>query len=194
MTSTQVTWRSWAPDDLPEVAPLLTRDEFLERLAQHGVDVTEETLRWWEWEGYLPRPELRWDPEVKARRALYPSWMLAAVFALRELQAQGCHLKDMGPALKDAVQRAARAIQHGAGDADAMTTLSHEAAMAAAARRLGCQLLDRQARKFLNLSGEEFAQQYRAGTIKEPHRLAVARVAILLPLADDQQGVTNAQR
>lgn len=47
------------------------------------------------------------------------------------------------------------------------------------------QLLDQQARKFLNMSGKDFVRDYRAGKIKDPHRLAVARVAILLPLADD---------
>lgn len=106
----QETWRAWAPDDLPEVAPLLNRAEFLERLAQRGLDVTEADLRWWEWEGYLPRPERRWDPEVRARRAYYPAWMVAVVFALRELQAEGRHLDAMGPALRDAAQRAARSL------------------------------------------------------------------------------------
>lgn len=52
-------------------------------------------------------------------------------------------------------------------------------------REQGRQLLDRQARKFLNMSGSEFARQYREGRIKDPHRLAVTRVAILLPLADE---------
>jgi hypothetical protein len=49
----------------------------------------------------------------------------------------------------------------------------------------GKKLVDRQARKFLNMSGEGFARDYRAGKIKDPHRLAVARVAILLPLVED---------
>jgi hypothetical protein len=49
----------------------------------------------------------------------------------------------------------------------------------------GQQLLDRQARKFLKMSGEDFARDYRAGRIKDPHRLAVARVAILLPLVEN---------
>jgi hypothetical protein len=46
-------------------------------------------------------------------------------------------------------------------------------------------LLDQQARKFLNMSGLEFVQAYRSGAIRNPHSLAVARVAMLLPLADD---------
>jgi hypothetical protein len=48
----------------------------------------------------------------------------------------------------------------------------------------GWRLLDHQARKFLGMSGEEFARQYRAGLIENPHRLEVVRVAILLPLAE----------
>jgi hypothetical protein len=52
-------------------------------------------------------------------------------------------------------------------------------------REEGQELLDRQARKFLNMSGEQFARDYRAGRIKDPHRLVVARVAILLPLVED---------
>jgi hypothetical protein len=51
-------------------------------------------------------------------------------------------------------------------------------------REEGKRLVDRQARKFLKMSGEDFARDYRAGRIKDPHRLAVARVAILLPLVE----------
>lgn len=46
------------------------------------------------------------------------------------------------------------------------------------------RLLDRQARKFLGMSGEEFARQFRAGEIEYPDRLDVARVAMLLPLIE----------
>lgn len=52
-------------------------------------------------------------------------------------------------------------------------------------RREGAQLLDRQARKYLGMSGEEFARQYRAGKIDDPERSEVIRVSLLLPLADD---------
>jgi hypothetical protein len=51
-------------------------------------------------------------------------------------------------------------------------------------REEGFRLLDRQARKFLGMSGEEFVRRFRAGEIEDPHRLEVARVAILLPLAE----------
>jgi hypothetical protein len=52
-------------------------------------------------------------------------------------------------------------------------------------REEALDLLDQQARKFLNMSGVDFVQAYRNGTIRNPHSLAVARVAMLLPLADD---------
>jgi hypothetical protein len=52
-------------------------------------------------------------------------------------------------------------------------------------REEGKRLVDRQARKFLNMSGEEFAREYRSGRIEHPHRLAVTRVATLLPLIED---------
>lgn len=52
-------------------------------------------------------------------------------------------------------------------------------------REQGRQLVDRQARRYLKMSGEEFVRAYREGRIKDPHRLAVARVAMLLPLVDN---------
>ncbi len=52
-------------------------------------------------------------------------------------------------------------------------------------KRDGLQLLDRQARKYLGMSGEDFRRQYRAGTIEDPERSEVIRVSLLLPLADD---------
>jgi hypothetical protein len=51
-------------------------------------------------------------------------------------------------------------------------------------REEGLRLLDRQARKFLGMSGEEFVRRYQAGEIEDPHRLEVLRVAILLPLIE----------
>jgi hypothetical protein len=51
-------------------------------------------------------------------------------------------------------------------------------------REEGKQLVDRQARKYLKMSGEDFARQYREGRINDADRLAVSRVAILLPLVE----------
>jgi hypothetical protein len=50
-------------------------------------------------------------------------------------------------------------------------------------REEGFEILDRQARKYLGMSGDEFARQYRAGELPDPDRSEVARVAMLLPYA-----------
>lgn len=52
-------------------------------------------------------------------------------------------------------------------------------------RQEGAALLDRQARKYLGMSGDEFARRYRAGKIEEPERSTVRRVSLLIPLAED---------
>lgn len=49
----------------------------------------------------------------------------------------------------------------------------------------GRDLLDRQARRYLGMSGAQFKAAYRAGTIPDPDRSDVIRVAMLLPFADD---------
>lgn len=49
----------------------------------------------------------------------------------------------------------------------------------------GTELLDRQARKYLGMSGEEFKRRYREGTIEDPERADVLAIAFLLPLAEE---------
>ena len=51
-------------------------------------------------------------------------------------------------------------------------------------RRTGRKILDRQARKNLGMSGEEFIRKYRAGEIEDPDRTEVLSVAILIPMAE----------
>jgi len=51
-------------------------------------------------------------------------------------------------------------------------------------KRDGEQLLDRQARKYLNMSGVEFKRQYHAGML-DAEDSRVIRVSFLLPLAKD---------
>jgi hypothetical protein len=51
-------------------------------------------------------------------------------------------------------------------------------------REEGIAILDRQARKYFNMSGEEFARRYRAGALEDMHDPKVDVVAILIPLAD----------
>jgi hypothetical protein len=48
----------------------------------------------------------------------------------------------------------------------------------------GREILDRQARKYLGMSGEVFVREYRAGRIPDPDRSEVRRVAMLIPLTD----------
>lgn len=47
----------------------------------------------------------------------------------------------------------------------------------------GQRLLDRQARRYLGMAGEEFARQWAAGEIEADTVPDVMRVAMLLPLA-----------
>jgi hypothetical protein len=51
-------------------------------------------------------------------------------------------------------------------------------------RERGCAILDRQARRYLGISGEEFIAAWRAGEFAGPEsdRPEVVRVASLLPL------------
>ncbi|MDP9470713.1 MAG: hypothetical protein M3Q71_08590 [Chloroflexota bacterium] len=48
----------------------------------------------------------------------------------------------------------------------------------------GRAILDRQARKYLRMSGDEFVKKYRSGQLGDADRSAVLRVAMLIPLAD----------
>ncbi len=51
-------------------------------------------------------------------------------------------------------------------------------------RAQGVNILDRQARKYLGMSGPEFVRKYRAGEIEDRDHTDVARVALLIPLAE----------
>jgi len=46
-------------------------------------------------------------------------------------------------------------------------------------------LLDQQARKYLNMSGDDFKARYRAGTLQDAHTSNVTRVAALIPFSED---------
>jgi DNA-binding transcriptional MerR regulator len=95
------TWIDWLePKERDSLALITTRDELLTRLERLNIDVKLSDLRYWEYEGILPRPVRKWDPDVKAMRAYYPMQMVAVIFALRELQAAGLQLRDIAPALR----------------------------------------------------------------------------------------------
>jgi hypothetical protein len=51
-------------------------------------------------------------------------------------------------------------------------------------REEGIELLDRQARKYLGMSGEEFIRRYRAGEIEDSCRSDVVRISMLIPFAE----------
>ena len=51
-------------------------------------------------------------------------------------------------------------------------------------RRQGHRILDRQARKYLGMTGDEFVRRYRAGDVEGLDRSNVTRVAMLIPLAE----------
>jgi hypothetical protein len=48
-------------------------------------------------------------------------------------------------------------------------------------RKEGRRLLDKQARRYLNMSGEEFARKWKAKEFKDPDRPEIMQVAFLLP-------------
>lgn len=47
----------------------------------------------------------------------------------------------------------------------------------------GKKLLNRQAKRYLNMTGEEFIRKWKTKQIKDPDRPEVLRVAFLLPFA-----------
>lgn len=51
-------------------------------------------------------------------------------------------------------------------------------------RRAAAKMFDREARKFLGMSGKEFARRYREGEVADLDHSNVTRVSILLPWAD----------
>ncbi len=52
-------------------------------------------------------------------------------------------------------------------------------------RAEGVVLLDRQARKYLNMSGEEFRRKFRSGELTYDDHPDVVRVAMIIPLAEN---------
>ena len=92
------TWKEWLPPGTPEPDDLLTRAEFLERLRQRGVDVTESTLLHWERAGALPRPVRRWRGRTPA--TWYPGWLVPLAARIPDLQADGLELREIGPQLR----------------------------------------------------------------------------------------------
>ncbi len=100
-TPTRETWRDWSGGAEPPADELLTRSEFLDRLRQRGVDVTESTLLHWERAGALPRPVRRWRGRTPA--TWYPEWLVPLAARIPGLQADGLELREIGPRLRHVV-------------------------------------------------------------------------------------------
>lgn len=95
------TWREWLPPARVDPRPLLTRAQLVERLRADGVQVEEADLRYWEYEGILPRA-VRQRHEG-ATRAVYPIWFADLVQHLRTLQGGGYELREIARMLRDIV-------------------------------------------------------------------------------------------
>jgi len=52
-------------------------------------------------------------------------------------------------------------------------------------RSQGERLLDKQARKYLGMSGKEFRDKYRSGQLRSSDHPDVTRVSFLIPLSED---------
>ncbi len=86
---------------MPVGAPeptLLTRAQVVQALARRGVKVNESDLRYWEYEGILPRPVRQWHEG--AVRAVYPDWYPFLVRRIRALQRQGLSLSEIAPHIR----------------------------------------------------------------------------------------------
>ncbi len=92
------TWQDWIPPVRQDPRPLLTRAQVVERLSAEGVQVAAADLRYWEYEGILPRA-VRQRHEG-ATRAVYPTWFPDLVHHLRTLQSGGHELREIAQILR----------------------------------------------------------------------------------------------
>ena len=92
------TWRDWLSPGAPEPEALLTREEVIDRLRSWGIKATMADLRYWEYEGILPRPVRQ--RHADAVRAVYPDWFPHLVRQLRDLQGAGLTLNAIAPRLR----------------------------------------------------------------------------------------------
>ncbi len=88
------TWADWiGPNDPDDPEPsLYTRAEIAEMAS--GIDpVTPDDIRYWEYQGVLPRSIRR--RYAGATRAVYPAWYAGLAREVRALQRQGHSLQDI---------------------------------------------------------------------------------------------------
>lgn len=86
------TWLDWLDPNEPEPTELYTREQIAEMAS--GIDpVTGEDLRYWEYQGILPRSIRR--RHEGATRAVYPAWYANLAMQVRRLQRQSLSLEDI---------------------------------------------------------------------------------------------------
>jgi DNA-binding transcriptional MerR regulator len=96
-TTRKQTWRDWLGPDGAEPDKLFTRDEIAEQAS--GIDaVTPDDIRYWEYQGVLPRSIRQWHNG--AVRATYPGWYTQLAMFVRQLQRQGLTLDEITPRVR----------------------------------------------------------------------------------------------
>jgi hypothetical protein len=94
-TTPKETWVDWMPKGVPMPA-LLSLPELIEALRdEHGIEITPYTLEHYRRRGVLPRPIRR--RHGGATQAVYPAWFVSAIAHLKEMQAGGKSLDEIGP-------------------------------------------------------------------------------------------------
>jgi DNA-binding transcriptional MerR regulator len=101
------TWRDWQAEGAPE-PHLFTRKEVLATVERWGVTprVDEETLRFWERQGLLPRPTRQYH--AGAVRTRYPWWVADLIAQIRRYQDAGQKLAHLGERLRAEARRLSR--------------------------------------------------------------------------------------
>lgn len=81
--------------------------------------------------------------------------------------------------VKQDMRKIARALQHN------RTRKLESSTPRYLSKSEGAELLDRQARKYLQMSGPEFRDKYRSGVLRGSDHPEVTRVSFLIPLSED---------
>jgi len=114
----KATWADWLAEDgvdatTIEQMPVLTRDELIARTNTHALvakgndwefveeplfsPVSIDDIELWEYRGVLPRP-------VRRKRATYPEWAVLLIRTVRQYQAYGRSLDEIGPLIRAVVR------------------------------------------------------------------------------------------
>lgn len=96
------TWRDWIGPKDPDPDHLYTRDQVAELASRSGEKVTGDDLRYWEYQGVLPRSVRQWHEG--AARAVYPPWYVGLARMVRELQRRGYTLAEITDHIRDTLK------------------------------------------------------------------------------------------